>query len=78
MTAPGVEVIRDELDAWNAANKRARDEYRNHPLEKDVATVCLSAGCDNDRAWGRNRCAFHYGAKESADQQDYRARRAAR
>ena len=63
---------------WNAANKRAREEFRNHPLEKDVATVCLTAGCDNDRAWGRNRCPLHYSAKESADQMAYRARRAAR
>ena len=68
----------DEIRAWTTAVQRCRDEYRNRPTIDSPPTVCLSAGCDNDRAWGRNRCPLHYSAKESADQQAYRARRAAR
>ena len=70
----------DAIEAWNAGVKRARLEYRNHPLEKDVATVCLSAGCDNDRAHDRPRCSLHQGEEKerrSARNARYQARRKA-
>ena len=75
MTAPGVEGIRAELEAWNAGVKRARIEYRNHPLEKDVATVCLEPGCDNDRTYDKPRCALHCADLKTARNARYWARR---
>ena len=63
------------IAAWNAANKRAREEFRNHPLEKDVATVCLSAGCDNDRAYDKPRCPLHCADQKTARNARYWARR---
>ena len=76
MTAPGVEVIRAELEAWNAGVKRCRDEYRNRPTIDSPPTVCLTAGCDNDRAHDRPRCSLHQGEdkeRRSARNARYRA-----